>query len=261
MRIFAISDLHLATEVPRKSMDIFGDHWADHPERIARAWKERIEPGDIVLIAGDISWAMKLHEAGPDLEFIARLPGRKVLIRGNHDYWWTSPSKIRAVLPDGMFILHHDALTLDNVALAGTRLWIDHQMPLLRLPLRDSIPPVPEVLRAAGEGPKEREEDPEQDEKIFQRELGRLKLALGRLDDSADLKICMVHYPPLSNDLKETRASRLIESARVQHCVFGHLHNLRPSPARSFFGAGRGVAYHLTSCDYLDFVPDLIAEW
>lgn len=263
MKVFSLSDLHLALGTPGKSMAVFGDHWTDHTDRIAETWSQCVGEDDIVLLAGDISWAMKLERAIPDLEFIAGLPGRKVMIRGNHDYWWNSPKKIRDMLPEKMYIIQNDVVNLDGVSLAGSRLWIDHQLPMLRLrprleegqPLNKNIP-----LKKMRTEPEKSEEEKEQDEKIFQRELNRLKLSLDQLDENADLKIAMVHFPPLSTDLTETRTTTLLEEAGIAHCVFGHLHNLHPSPGKSMFGCRKGIAYHLTSCDYLDFIPALIAE-
>jgi predicted phosphohydrolase len=251
MKIFALSDLHLAFATPGKSMAVFGEHWNGHAARIERHWRERVGEEDLVLVAGDISWAMRLDDALPDLEFIARLPGRKVLIRGNHDYWWNSPSKIRQRLPEGLYIIQNDALKIDGVALAGSRLWNDREMPPMRL-----------KTRSTGDSAKaaEIEVDEEKDEKIFVRELGRLEMSLNRLPPEAPLKVAMVHYPPVTAALQSTRATALLEAAGVHHCVFGHLHNLVPSPGRGMLGARLGVMYHLTSCDYLDFIPTLVTE-
>jgi predicted phosphohydrolase len=262
MKIYALSDLHLALGTPGKSMAVFGDHWRDHEAKISRAWDRDVAEEDLVLIAGDISWAMKLEGALPDLEFIASLPGRKALVRGNHDYWWSAPSKVRAVLPEGIHILHNDALEIDGVGLAGSRLWIDHEMGPIRLTPRDSMGD--EKDRSASTDPAGGlaidEEDLEQDEKIFKRELNRLELSLSGIDPEAQVKIAMVHFPPLATDLNETRAARLLEEAGVDHCVFGHLHNLQPSPGRGFYGCRKGITYHLSSCDFLDFIPALITE-
>jgi predicted phosphohydrolase len=260
MKIFALSDPHLSLATPNKSMTIFGSHWVDHAAKISRAWKDRVGEEDVVLVAGDVSWAMRLSEAAADLAFLAQLPGRKVLIRGNHDYWWGSATKVRSLLPAGMYILHNDALFLDGVALAGTRLWIDPDMAPPRLPQRTEQDGLPVRSNRNKDEWNSESIDPERDQRIFERELGRLELALSRLSDQAPLRIAMVHFPPLSNDLKETRAARMLEEAGIHHCVFGHLHNVLPGPGRSFYGCRKGVVYHLTSCDYLDFVPDLVGE-
>ena len=258
MNIFAISDLHLSAGVPGKSMSAFGRYWNDHERKIEQRSKEGVGDKDILLIAGDISWAMKLDNARPDIEYIAGLPGRKVLVRGNHDYWWSSVAKVRSALPDNVFALHHDALFIDGVAIAGTRLWEDIRMPGLGLPQREDLD-LPPASRAKGEKPPVMQ-DPERDEKIFTRELNRLKMALADMNSRAELRIAMVHFPPISIDFEETRASRLMEEAGIHHCVFGHLHKAVPSPGCSFLGVRKGVSYHLASCDYLDFIPSLIAR-
>ena len=262
MKIFALSDLHLSHATPGKAMDRFGPHWADHPRKIERAWRERVREEDVVVVAGDLSWAMRLPEALPDLEFLGRLPGRKVLVRGNHDYWWSSPSKVRAVLPEGVFILQNDALRIGGAAFAGTRLWTDPGMAPLRLPLRPR-PGEGEGGRGAAPGMPSAaapEADPERDEKLFRRELQRLELSLSRLPPEADLALAVVHYPPLSTDGAPTRAARLIEGAGVRFCLFGHLHDVAPGGADALFGTRRGVTYLLTSCDYLEFAPLPVAE-
>ena len=123
MTLFAIGDLHLPGG-EEKPMDIFGDHWENHFEHIAADWRARVKDGDVVLIPGDISWAMQLERAVPDLQKIGALPGRKVLIKGNHDYWWNSVSKLRRVLPEGMSALQHDALDMGDFVVCGTRGWI-----------------------------------------------------------------------------------------------------------------------------------------
>ncbi len=248
-------------------MEVFGAHWLNHSQKISTSWKERVSDRDLVLIAGDISWAMRLCEAEPDLRFIASLPGRKVLCKGNHDYWWASASKVRAVLPEGMFIIQNDALLLDGVAFGGSRLWMDHAMAPLDLPERKD--PVAAMPDSPGKPIKtrDREENGEEDERIFRRELGRLEMSLGRMSPDAALKIALVHYPPISTDFQATRASRLLEQGGVRHCVFGHLHHLAPSFGQyslaektARLGERNGVEYHLTSCDYLDFIPALITE-
>jgi predicted phosphohydrolase len=241
-------------------MAVFGEHWVNHAEKISGAWRALVGNEDIVLVPGDVSWAMKLNDAVPDLAFLAGLPGRKVLVRGNHDYWWSSAAKVRAVLPESMYILHNDGLLLEGVAFAGTRLWVDPEMSPPVLPLR--IPPDGKAFLSGKMGTIRNHEleDPERDRKIFHRELNRLSLSLSCLSAEAELKIALLHFPPLSTDLEGTRTTDLLEEAGVHHCVFGHLHNLAPTPGRSFYGQRRGVSYHLTSCDYLDFVPDLVAK-
>ena len=148
MAVFAIGDLHLPGH-QQKPMDVFGSHWDRHFETISENWRRLIAPEDIVLIPGDISWAMQLAQAVDDLNDIAALPGRKLLLRGNHDYWWSSLAKIKAVLPAGMTVIQNDAATMDGHVFCGTRGWV--------------FPTQQAAL------------SPE-DEKIYQRELLRLRL-------------------------------------------------------------------------------------
>jgi uncharacterized protein len=252
MKVFALSDPHLSFDTPGKEMDVFGPEWDGHPEVMARRWRETVAPEDIVLVSGDISWARRLEGAAADLAFLASLPGRKVLVRGNHDYWWASPSKIRAALPEGIFIIQNDAVTIDGVSIAGTRLWDD---PEIRFPPMDYRPRTrePGVVMAP---PKE----PADNEKILLRELHRLKLSLDGLDSGAVLRIVMFHYPPTSPDLAPSRSVGIIEEAGVDICVFGHLHGLLSHRQKPLFGERKGVRYLLTSCDYLDFCPLEIAS-
>lgn len=149
MRLFAIADPHLSRADP-KPMTIFGPSWEGHPDAFFQGWREVVGEHDIVLVPGDVSWAMRLEEAMLDLRDIADLPGRKVLLRGNHDYWWPSISKLRRALPAGMYAVQNDALALDGVVIAGARGWI--------------------CPGSHGFG--------EQDEKIYRREVERLRLSL-----------------------------------------------------------------------------------
>ena len=122
MTLFAIGDLHLPGG-EEKPMDIFGDHWENHFAHIAADWRARVKDGDVVLIPGDISWAMQLERAVPDLQKIGALPGRKVLIKGNHDYWWHGIGRIRAALPENMFALQNDSVKFGDTVFCGSRAW------------------------------------------------------------------------------------------------------------------------------------------
>ncbi|MGE3953575.1 MAG: metallophosphoesterase [Parachlamydiales bacterium] len=245
MKIWAIADLHLAVSCPDKDMAVFGPAWSGYMEKMAERWRERIGKEDLVLIPGDISWAMRPDEARADLEWIEALPGKKVIIRGNHDYWWTSIKKVREVLPPSIVALHHSAVRIGDVAIAGTRLWDSEEYRF------DSL--VQQV-----ENPRERVDKPVvEDEKIFARELGRLEIALKAIDRKAPLKIVMVHYPPIGPDLAPSKVSRMLEGAGIDLCLFGHLHNLKTKGP--LFGEARGVRYLLTSADYLDFTPLQVA--
>jgi predicted phosphohydrolase len=250
LRVLALSDPHLAEATPGKSMAVFGPPWEDHPRTLVERWRATVANEDIVIVAGDVSWARDLEAARPDLELLAALPGRKVLLRGNHDSWWSSLRKVRAALPRGLYAIHNDALLLDGVAIAGARLWDDPAIRLAELRQRAGTPPWAEPPP----------EEPERSERILARELGRLGISLGCVDPRARLRIAAVHYPPIGTDLAPSRTSAILEGASIQHCVFGHLHALAPRPSNPLFGERRGVRYHLTSCDYLDFEPLEIAR-
>jgi len=122
MRLFAIGDLHLPGG-DDKPMDVFGGQWEDHFLRISQDWRGRVGETDVVLIPGDISWAMQLRDAVADLTAIGALPGRKVLVKGNHDYWWNGVTQVRSALPEGMSVLQHSAIDLEEAVVCGTRGW------------------------------------------------------------------------------------------------------------------------------------------
>ncbi len=222
MRIFAIGDLHLPGG-DDKPMQVFGAHWEGHWEKIRADWRARVTGEDAVLIPGDISWAMHLEDALPDLRAIGELPGRKILLRGNHDYWWGAISRVRDVLPPGMYALQNDALVLDSVAFCGSRGWTYPQ-------------------NADGE-----------DARLYDRELIRLRISLERarqMQPEGRL-IALTHYPPLADGGARTPVSDLMEAFGVGDVVYGHLHGA--SIRGAFTGTLRGVCYHFVSCDGLGF--------
>lgn len=225
MRLFAISDLHLLGG-QEKPMDVFGDHWTGHFDRIAQDWCERVAADDVVLLAGDTSWAMQLADAIPDLNAIGELPGRKILIKGNHDYWWGGVGQVRKALPDGMQVIQHDTVDIGWAVVCGTRGW---SYPTQETPL------APE------------------DERIFNREMIRLELALNAAVKQAGERpiVVMLHYPPLYQQDRDTPFTRLLEKYPMHTVVYGHLHG---SAIRAgFTGVHNGIRYVLTSCDGLGF--------
>ncbi len=230
MRLFAIGDLHLPGGLD-KPMDVFGPQWDRHFLRIAEAWRSMITEDDAVLIPGDISWAMQLKDALTDLEAIGELPGRKILIRGNHDYWWSSISRIRSCLPEGMSALQNDAADLGPCVVCGTRGWM---IPTKEQPLEPD------------------------DEKIYLRETGRLEMALDRAAETAPGKpvVVMLHYPPLYAEERESAFTRIMEERGVSACVYGHLHGA--GIRLGFNGRHHGIRYYLASCDSLDFRPLMV---
>jgi predicted phosphohydrolase len=227
--IWTISDLHLSFAQP-KPMDIFGPHWKGHPERIARRWRERVADDDWVLIAGDVSWAMKLSDALVDLRWIDALPGRKVMIRGNHDYWCSRRVKpLRPQMPPSISLLSADALDIGEAVVCGTRGWV--------------TPETPGYVA-------------DTDDQIYQRELGMLDRALahaGQLAAGRLPVIVMIHYPPFLNR-QPSEFARRIAAAGANACVYGHLHR-RQDHDHTVNETVEGVSYQLTACDYLDFGP------
>jgi len=225
--IWTISDLHLSFANP-KPMDIFGNRWRNHPERIATAWKNLIAPDDIVLIAGDISWAMQIKEALVDLHWIDHLPGRKYCIKGNHDYWWDRVSPIRAFIPPSITLIESNAFDLGDVVVCGTRGW--------------SAPDTPGFDVAV-------------DQRIYDREQLRMQRALTEARKIANQRpiIAMIHYPPFI-DRRPTGFATQFAASGVSACLYGHLH--RPDDwGNATQGLVNGTHYQLTACDYLDFVP------
>ncbi len=212
-------------------MDIFGSRWHNHPERIAAAWRARVAEDDTVLIAGDISWALKLEDALPDLCWIAALPGHKVISRGNHDYWWSSErtGRVRRALPPRMTIIEGDAHDCGEAVLCASRGWNTPETP----------------------GFSEKK-----DRAYFDRELVRLDKALAAgtmLAAGARPLVVMIHFPPFI-DRRPTEFARRIAAAGATACIYGHLH--RPEDwSNATQGLVDGVYYQLTACDYLGFGP------
>lgn len=238
--IWAIGDLHLSFGTPGKEMDVFGKEWTDHHKKVAAFWDAHVSREDLVLIPGDISWAMTLEQAIPDLEWIHARPGTKILIKGNHDYWWESASKVRKILPSTLFIISNDAFHWNSVAVAGARLWDSHTYSFTEfVAFQESSKKI-----EAGAA-----KNIEEDKKIFTRELGRLQTSINCMRPDARQKIVMTHYPPISADLQDSLVSKMLEQADVNACVFGHLHSLKPG--YTLFGTKNGIQYHLVSCDWL----------
>lgn len=244
MAVWAIADLHLSFGVPNKKMDIFSEKWKDHPEKIQHHWLKKITPDDLVLISGDISWALRPEDAKPDLDWIHALPGTKVLLRGNHDYWWSSLKKIEEILPSSIHLIQNNVFTWNHISIGGARMWDTPEY---------SFQDYVHYINNPRENTLTKVEDPEEVEKIFTRELGRLENSLKLLPKDSSIRIAMTHYPPISADLKDSRISALLEKYEIGFCVFGHLHNIKDHSLP--FGVKNGIKYILTSCDYVDFNP------
>jgi uncharacterized protein len=229
MRLFAIADPHLSSVHP-KPMSVFGGNWSGHPAIFFDRWRETVLEDDVVIVAGDISWALKLEDALPDLLSIADLPGRKVILRGNHDYWWPSISKLRNALPFNMQALQNDSIVIGDTAICGTRGWT--------CPGNDDFT--------------------NEDEKIYARELERFKLALQSLKDKSYKKLVIaLHYPPTNGVFAPSGFTDLIEQAKPDAVVYGHLHGVHPTRALSSW---KETKLHFVACDAVEFRPQMLFE-
>ncbi|MGN0814624.1 MAG: metallophosphoesterase [Candidatus Coproplasma sp.] len=225
MKIFAISDLHLSG-LADKPMDIFGAGWEGHFEKIKNDWLSKVEEQDVVLICGDISWGTTLEEGLFDLQSLKCLTGRKVFIRGNHDYWWNGITKLRRAAPDeSFFFLQNDSIKFGNVVICGSRGW--------------TCPGSADYT--------------EHDEKLYLREAERLKLCFKDAEkrrEEGDILLAMIHYPPMGQKLQPTLFTQLFEENKVDKVIFGHIHGDTYFPYRQVRG---GIEYVLTSCDKVGF--------
>jgi uncharacterized protein len=247
MPIFVLSDPHLSFSTPHKSMEAFGPMWTNYEENIQRNWCKLITEKDLVFIPGDISWATHLEDALVDLKWIAELPGTKLLLKGNHDFWWESASKMAKVMPSSMYFLHNNTFDWEDITIGGARLWDSDEYNFQEyIHFQDNPKSPPKTY-------EELENQKQHDRKIFERELERLKMSLSKLNPQAKTRIALTHYPPIGADLFFSRASQILEHFQIQICVFGHLHSVKKN--RPLFGEIRGVRYILASCDYLDFTP------
>lgn len=221
MKVFAISDLHLSIN-NEKPMDVFGPVWEGYLDKIVKDWREKVKEEDVVLMAGDLSWAMKLDDAKKDFDYLENLPGKKIIIRGNHDYWWSTISKVRNILPKNFYALQNDAIKFDDVIFCGTRGWIQENDKNFGL----------------------------EDKKIFDREVLRLEMSLKqaqKLQTNNESIICLIHYPPFDRNFNETPFTKLIENFKVTAVIYGHLHGVINNKKLKY--SLNSVDYYLTSCD------------
>lgn len=229
MGIYAISDLHLSLGSP-KPMDIFGEAWRDHDKRIAANWDALVKPEDTVLLPGDHSWALKFEDAAADLEWIAARPGRKIMTRGNHDYWWRreSTNRIQKLMDSSIQLLHGRGIVIvvEGVGIAGTRGW---------------------RVEAA-------EDTDVGDEKVLNRELLYLERGLSELPPEVEKRIVMLHYPPFDADMGPNAFADIIRAHKVDIVVYGHIH-----AGRYLEGDVNGIEYRLVAADRVEFSPVRVA--
>jgi len=249
MSIWAIADLHLSISTPAKSMEMLSEKWKNYHERIKKNWSNLITDDDLVLIPGDICWASTLDDALLDLVWIDKLPGKKLLLKGNHDYWWGSLNKVKSALPKSISVLQNDVYLFKDTAIGGARLWDTQEYNFNEYIEFQENPYA-----------KDQENDVQVDlqEKIFARELIRLEMSLSKIPKGAKNKIAMTHYPPISADLKSSKTAQILEKYGIQICIFGHLHSIKNDV--KMFGEKNNVNYIFAAADYIDFKPLLIIK-
>lgn len=227
MGLFAIADLHLSfDERINKPMNVFGDNWIDHWKKVEEYWQKMITDDDLVIIAGDISWGMKLDEAMADLEFIDKLNGKKLIFKGNHDLWWSGMTKLNSLF-DSITFVHNTYYGTGDIAICGTRGW--------------TCPGSEEFTEA--------------DEKIYNREAMRLRTSLELAKQDGYTKIIgVLHYPP-TNELKQSsKFTRLFEEYNVKTVVYGHLHGESAKKNKKDL-LQNGISYKLISLDAIKCKP------
>ena len=235
MKIFAIADLHLSfDENIQKPMDKFGPGWEGHTGKLESNWRRLVSEEDTVLIPGDISWALRIEEAMADFEWLHGLPGTKILSKGNHDLWWSRINYLNSLYDDIIF-LQNDCRVIEgeDIVITASRGW-----------------PYPGS-----------DEYTEHDEKIYARELLRMKMGLDAAKAAApDAQlIACLHYPPAGPAGRSTEFTKLLEEYGVSKCIYGHLHGM-PAYNTGIRGSFRGVEYILASFDFLDGEPKLIYD-
>lgn len=227
MSLYAIGDLHLSFGSD-KPMDIFGPKWAGHADRLLEGFSE-LGPEDVCVICGDLSWAMSLEGAVEDFHFIDRLPGKKLILKGNHDYWWSTAAKAKAFFNKegigSIDILHNNCFFYEDYALCGSRGWFCE------------------------------ENSQGHDRKILDRELIRIEASLksAEASDAAKKKLCFLHYPPKYGSYECTEITSLFAKYNVELCCYGHLHGSIQRLA--FNGRANNVEYRLVAADFVDFKP------
>jgi predicted phosphohydrolase len=232
MSIYAISDLHLALGID-KPMDIFGGRWSNYMEKLKSNWEDSVGENDYVIIPGDISWATYLENAFEDFEYIEKLPGKKIISKGNHDYWWTTSSKLNKYLQDKQFktisFLHNNAFIVEDIIVCGTRGW-----------------------KCPGD-----DEFKKDDEKIYKREVDRLELSIKSAAALGDFpKTVFMHYPPVTIKAQSSGFIDVMKKYDIRNCFYGHLHGEGIKGAVE--GNIEGINIKLISADYLNFQPILI---
>lgn len=236
MSIYVMADLHLSTTT-NKPMGIFGSRWCDHMEKIKKNWKAIISDEDTVIVPGDISWAIDYNEACDDFKFINELPGKKLLGKGNHDYWWGTMAKNRAFVRENSFdtidFLYNNAYKVENYIVCGTRGWY-----------------VDEKLQNEANEPEY--------QKIVLREAQRLKMSLEeavKLRENGEEILVFFHFPPVFKSFVCNELLDVLNEYKIKNCYFGHIHGTYNVP-RTF--EYNGISFTLISSDFLSFIPMIV---
>ena len=230
MSIFVIGDLHLSFH-ENKPMSIFGDNWEGHEEKIKKDWISKVKEEDLVILPGDFSWSTYLKDTYEDFTYLNSLPGKKILLKGNHDYWWSTQAKFTKFCLEHGFsnlnLLNNNCYFYEDWAICGTRGWFF-----------------------------EEERSGQHDEKVFRRELIRLEASLKAAGDRE--KMVFLHYPPRYKGYTCQEILELMERYGVRRCFYGHLHGASHKLAME--GTWDGIEYRLLSADYLDFRPYIVKK-
>lgn len=229
MSLFALGDTHLSLRT-NKPMDIFNG-WNDYVERLEKNWRAIVKDDDTVVIAGDISWEMNLENTKEDFAFLNSLPGRKLFLKGNHDYWWETKTKMEKFFKENSFdtieILFNNAFRVGDFTVCGTRGWFFD------------------------------DESPEQ-EKLISREVGRLNKSIDEAEKLGGEPIVFLHYPPITRNAKCEEIYKTLVDRGIKRCYYAHLHG--EAHRYAFQGEIDGISFSLISCDYLKFCPKLIEK-
>jgi len=231
MSLFAIADLHLPLGV-NKPMDVFGRNWENYVDRLKENWQNTVKTDDTVILAGDFSWATYLEQSKADFEFLNCLNGKKILLKGNHDYWWSTLNKMKVFLEENGFtnidFLQNNSFEYKDISICGSRGWLNPQRNMS-----------------------------EENQRIFDREIIRMEMSIKTAKHPENI-ICVMHYPPISNDYKDTKVETMLYSYGVKSCIYGHIHS--SSLKSAFEGVYNGIEYKLVSADYREFMPIKIAD-
>lgn len=230
MALFVIADLHLSLGED-KPMDVFRG-WSDYVQRLEENWRKNVQPEDTVVIAGDISWAMDLNGAWKDFSFLHSLPGEKILMKGNHDYWWSTRNKADTFFAEHglntLHILHNCSYRVGDRALCGTRGWLYNS-------------------------------ETEEDRKIVLREAGRLQASIAEGRKLGGKLTAFLHYPPVYDGAECKEILDILEENEIEECYFGHIHG-QYAAQKALVGEYRGIHMQLISADFVKFCPILIPD-